>query len=89
MKVICHFVANINDFLPFPSNAHLHYKSQNKSSCQMPSHMSFWVAGIHQYSPPSSDTATSTSMFKETVQEIYTIHELKSRKITTLMIKVH
>jgi len=45
----------------------------------------FWGGGnIHKYSPPSSGTAIATSMFKETIQEIYTIHDLKNRQFTTL-----
>jgi len=49
----------------------------------MPSPMSFGVAGIHQYSPPSEGAPTATLTFKETIQEMYTIHELKNRKTTT------
>lgn len=53
MKVICHLVANINDFLPLPSNAHLQYKFQNKKL--MSTVITYELlndTGIHLYSPP-------------------------------------
>lgn len=71
MKVICHLVANINDFLPLPSDAHLQHKFGNKSSYQMSYPMNY---GMTLGGGIAGSGMTAGSKFRETIQEIYTIY---------------
>lgn len=76
MEVICHLVANINDFLPLPSNAHLQYKFQNKklisnvmSYCfkKMSDPMNY---GMTSGGGIAGSGMNAGSNFRETIQEI-------------------